>query len=104
VDRQLALGLHYKDPFGTGGGETAGAAFGVNHVSKAVAERQHLHALLTGGAPSMADKEYVVELFYGWKPRPFLTLRPNLQFIRHPGGIETARNVTVVGLKTTIEF
>lgn len=104
MDRQLAVGIQYKDPFDKGGSDTAGAAFGINHVSTAVANRQYLQDVRAGEAPDRPDREYVVELFYGWKPQPYLMLRPNFQFIGHPGGIDTARNVVVIGLKTLIEF
>ncbi|WP_306290470.1 carbohydrate porin [Pseudomonas taiwanensis] len=54
--------------------------------------------------PRRADVEYPVELYYGLRLTPALTLRPNLQYVRNPGGFEHDRSVVVWGLKTEISF
>ena len=52
----------------------------------------------------MPGSESVGELFYAWVPRPFITVQPNLQFVRHPGGVSTNESVVVVGLRCSVDF
>ncbi|MGV8942266.1 MAG: carbohydrate porin [Lysobacter sp.] len=44
------------------------------------------------------------ELFYGWRPLPSITLRPDLQYVRRPGGIREKDSAFVVGLKSSVAF
>jgi porin len=48
--------------------------------------------------------EYAVELYYSWSPIPSLYLRPNLQYVVHPGGTSANPNAFVVGLKSAVSF
>ena len=48
--------------------------------------------------------EYVAEAYYSWSPIPSIYLRPNLQYIRHPGGTSANHDAFIVGLKTGITF
>lgn len=47
-----------------------------------------------------AKREYAAEVSYGWQAAPWLTVRPNIQWIRHPGGREDRPSMVVAGLKT----
>ena len=48
--------------------------------------------------------EYAAKLFYRCSPIPSLSLRSNLQYIRHPGGAEANDDAWVFGLKTDVVF
>ena len=48
--------------------------------------------------------EYVSEFFYSISPIRSVVLRPNLQYILHPGGATANHNAFVLGLKTVIAF
>lgn len=48
--------------------------------------------------------EYDAELYYGFAVTPAVTLRPNLQFIKAPGGVEQVDNALVAGLKMLVRF
>jgi porin len=50
------------------------------------------------------SSEYEAEVYYGWTPWPFVTVRPNLQYVVHPGGSSVYENDIVIGLKTTVKF
>ena len=50
------------------------------------------------------SSEYAAEVYYGFTPWPFATLRPNLQYVVHPGGSGAYANNVVIGLKTTAKF
>lgn len=53
---------------------------------------------------STSVEEYMMELNYGISLGPWLTLRPGLQYIWHPSGINEIPNALVVELKTAIGF
>lgn len=50
------------------------------------------------------DTEYDAELYYGVPLANWLTLRPNLQYIRHPGGVDEVDNALLAGLKIQSTF
>ena len=68
------------------------------HVNDRVA-----HAATIAGK-AVPGAEYTAELFYGFRPLNWLELRPNLQWIRRPGGLRGAREIGVVGLKAELRF
>lgn len=55
------------------------------------------------GAPTSVE-EYVAETNYGYQAAPWLSLRPGLQYIWHPSGVNELRNALVIDLKTAITF
>ncbi len=103
TDRQIAFGLQYKGPF-TRPNDVLGFALGTTHVNSRVAAGERLLNEVNGSNVPVQSSEYVAEAFYGWTPWPFVTLRPNLQYVVHPGGSSAYANDVVVGLKTTIKF
>ncbi len=105
TDRQFALGAEYKAPFDRAN-DMIGLAFGATHGSNRLASYQRLYNQLNPGAavPVQDGYEYAAELFYNWAPIPSINLRPNLQYMIHPGGTSQNNNVFVLGLKTVIAF
>jgi porin len=55
-----------------------------------------------GSPTSLA--EYMLEVNYGATLGPWLTVRPGLQYIWHPGGVNEIPNALVLELKTVIGF
>ncbi len=55
------------------------------------------------GAP-LTLQEYVAELNYGATVAPWLVLRPGLQYVWHPGGINEIPNALVIDFKSVITF
>lgn len=104
LDRQVAIGVQYKGIFTPRPSDVIGLAWGTSHVNSRVAANERLMDEYTGSSVPVQTSEYDAELFYGWTPFPFLTLRPNLQFVVHPGGSQFYENELVVGLKTTLKF
>jgi len=104
TDGQYALGLEYHGPFGRPR-DAIGAAVGATHGSHRLAAWQRLHDRLRPAAavPVQDGSEYAAELFYGWSPAAPVTLRPNLQYVLHPGGT-SRQHAWVLGLKTLIAF
>ncbi len=52
----------------------------------------------------MQDTEYNAELYYGVHVADWLTVRPNLQYVRHPGGLDEVDDALVAGLKVQLSF
>ena len=50
------------------------------------------------------ETEYNAELNYGVHVTDWLTVRPNLQFVRHPGGVQEVDDAWVGGLKVQANF
>lgn len=105
VDRQIALGAIYNGPFQRAN-DRIGLAFGTTHGSDHLARYERLYNQLhPDAAISVEDRsEFATELFYDWRPAPWLSLRPNLQYVVHPGGTAGNGNAFVLGLKSSIAF
>jgi porin len=81
-----------------------GLAAGTTHVNSRVAASERLgNESFTNTVP-IQSAEYATEVFYGWSPVAGLVLRPNIQYVVHPGGSDAYKNVLVVGLKSTATF
>jgi porin len=104
LDRQIAIGVQYKGPLDARPNDVAGLAVGTSHVNSRVAAGERLLDEIAGRDIPIQSSEYETEVFYGWTPWPFVTLRPNLQLVLHPGGSDVYKNEIVVGLKTTVSF
>ncbi|UFP98962.1 carbohydrate porin [Pseudomonas fitomaticsae] len=50
------------------------------------------------------ETEYNYEINYGFHVTNWLTVRPNLQYITHPGGVDEVDNALVAGLKIQSTF
>jgi porin len=102
TDRQISVGMEYKAPFNRPN-DMIGVAYGLNHLNGRSAAYQELYNPdnLTS---SNGGNEIVSEVFYSWSPIPSIFLRPNLQYIVHPGGTTQNDNAFVLGLKTGFTF
>jgi porin len=99
TDNQVALGLFYRGLFP----HQRGNVFGFAVARTGVNSRATRSQLLDPTHPQVQrGGEYAAELFYSIQPLEGLELRPNLQLIHHPGGIDDAPNVTILGLKAAV--
>jgi porin len=105
LDRQLSLGVQYKGPFADRGQDSVGLALGATHNNRRFADFVRQNNVRTGqDAVAGSSYEYVSELYYAWAPVPSVSLRPNLQYIVHPGGTTRNSNAFVIGLKAILAF
>ncbi|MDB5517156.1 MAG: hypothetical protein JWQ17_3914 [Tardiphaga sp.] len=91
-----------------------GIAFAYAHVSPRARALDADFRALYGPAWPIRSSESVLTAVYQYDVRDGLTLQPNVQFIRHPGGGATnplqtpagrpLRDATVVGLRTVAKF
>ena len=52
----------------------------------------------------LQHNEYDAEIYYGVHVTNWLTVRPNLQYIKNPGGVREVDNAVVGGLKVQAVF
>jgi porin len=69
-----------------------------------VAQGQQLQNANGLGPVAVQSNEYPVELYYTFRVGNWLSLRPNIQYIVHPGGTSQNDNVLVLGLKAGVKF
>ncbi|HEY9130885.1 MAG TPA: carbohydrate porin [Dyella sp.] len=105
TDRQIAMGFEHKGMFGRER-DALGFAVGATHANGRLGNYQRQFNMFNPANPVkvLDGYEYVGELFYNWSPNASIDLRPNLQYIVHPGGTNENRNAFVLGLKTNISF
>jgi porin len=104
IDQLITLGLFYTGPFAFRPQDDLGFAVGRTHVNSRVADGQNLQNAAGLGPVSVQHSEYPVEVYYSINATQWLMLRPNVQYIHHPGGIEQNENVVVLGLKASVKF
>ncbi|MNO86759.1 Porin B precursor [compost metagenome] len=107
----LNLGVVLTGPFTARPRDALGFAIGRVEVNQRYVERVDLINQLNGMSDyrspdflPLQDTEYSAELYYGVHLTNWLTVRPNLQFLRHPGGVEEVDDAVVAGMKVVASF
>ncbi|WP_300733018.1 carbohydrate porin [Pseudomonas sp.] len=111
VDNYQSLMLVYKGPFDARPKDDIGIGAARIHVNGEVKKNAELANAALGVtdysdplyAP-LRSTEYNYELNYGIHVTNWLTVRPNLQYIAHPGGVDQVDNAWVAGLKIQSTF
>jgi porin len=105
LDHQLTMGVQYKGPFESRGQDSIGFAVGATHNNQRFSDYVSQNNVRTGqNTVAGGSYEYVSELYYAWVPVPSVSLRPNVQYILHPGGTSRNGNAFVIGLKGIVAF
>ncbi len=111
IDNFQNLGLVYKGPFDSRPKDDIGIGVARIHVNDDAQDRRRLVNQLSGisdydnpGFLPVQDTEYNSEIYYGFHVTNWLTVRPNLQYIRHPGGVDKVDDALVAGLKIQSKF
>ncbi|TVV77336.1 carbohydrate porin [Sphingomonas solaris] len=94
IDSQVTVGLFYEGLPGLASDDVLGAALGRTHVNHRVEAAQRIRGEAIQGA------EWTGEVFYSLHPATGLVLRPNVQYILHPGGLKHRSDAVVLGLKS----
>ena len=103
VDRYLSAAMSYVGPFDARPKDDMGVGLAWVHVNDDVTRSQRRNN--TGQAfgsvlySPVQGSEYDMEVYYGFHMSPWLTLRPNIQYMVHPGGVTDVDNALVGGLK-----
>lgn len=56
------------------------------------------------GEPALGGSEGMIELTYSDRVLPFLTLQPDVQYVRRPGGLRDADDAVVLGLRAIVAW
>ena len=111
VDNYVSVGMVYKGPFDARAQDALGLGFSRIHVNPAYRKnadaRNQAEAVYDYNDPAFTpiqDTEYNAELYYGVHVANWLTVRPNLQYIRHPGGVDQVDDAWVAGMKVQLSF
>ncbi len=111
VDNYVSVGMVYKGPFDARIQDDIGLGLSRIHVNPAYRKnadaRNQAAAVYDYNDPSftpLQDTEYNAELYYGVHVADWLTVRPNLQYVRHPGGLDEVDDALVAGLKVQLSF
>ncbi|WP_041711716.1 carbohydrate porin [Pseudomonas sp. ATCC 13867] len=111
ISRFIQFGATYAGPFDARPKDTLGLGFSQIHASSDYRQRQAI-ANQVNGVSDYSDPrylplphdEYNAELFYGIHATNWLTIRPNLQYVRYPGGVKEIDDAWVAGLKFSSTF
>ncbi|KTB90666.1 porin [Pseudomonas syringae ICMP 11293] len=105
------VGAVYKGPFDARPKDDLGIGIARIHVNDDVSRRQRqinaTNAVDDYDNPlyvPVQRSEYNIELNYGVHVTNWLTVRPNLQYVRHPGGVYEVDNAVVAGVKLQASF
>jgi porin len=105
------IGAVYKGPFDARPKDDIGLGVARLKVNGDVTKRQRLINDSTGITDyddplyvPVQHSEYNIELNYGVHVTDWLTVRPNVQYVRNPGGVYEVDNAWVAGLKLQASF
>ncbi|AUY33590.1 porin [Pseudomonas soli] len=111
IDNYVQAGVVYKGPFDARAKDDIGFALARVHVNPGYRKNARLSNQANGlddydnpGFLPVQDTEYSAELYYGIHLADWLTVRPNLQYIRHPGGVSRVDDALIGGLKIQSSF
>ena len=111
IDNYVQAGLVYKGLFDARSRDDIGFAMARVHVNPAYRKNaeatNQANAVFDYDNPSYLppqDTEYSAELYYGVHVTNWLTVRPNLQYIRHPGGVNEVDDALIGGIKVQSSF
>lgn len=111
IDNYVQAGVVYKGLFDARARDDIGFALARVHVNPAFRKNaqatNQAHAVFDYDDPSFLppqDTEYSSELYYGVHVTNWLTVRPNLQYIRHPGGVDKVDDALIGGIKIQSSF
>ncbi|MNM32371.1 Porin B precursor [compost metagenome] len=110
VDEQWQAALLYQGLFNARPDDRAGIGLSNVHGNRRVVLLRSLENALNGIDPDdpayqlLPRTEVAAELFYQWQLRPWLSLRPNLQYIGNPGGVASIDDAWVIGLTVNADL
>ncbi|MEE1922010.1 carbohydrate porin [Pseudomonas sp. 148P] len=111
VDNYQQVGLVYKGAFDGRPKDDIGFGVARIHVNDDVKKRAELLNAASGiddydnpGFVPIQRTEYNAELYYGFHVTNWLTVRPNLQYIKSPGAVDEVDNALVAGVKIQTSF
>jgi porin len=99
-DNQASIGLFYAAPFASRPNDHIGIGFARTDYNRRAAE---MIALSEPGAV-LPRAEYSNEIYYSGLVLPWLTIRPDVQYVRDPGGYRDQKAAVVAGARLVVAF
>ncbi|MGV8864437.1 MAG: carbohydrate porin [Pseudomonas sp.] len=111
IDNYQNIGLVFKGPFDARPKDDIGVGIARIHVNDDAQDRARLANQVSGiddydnpNFVPIQTTEYDAEIYYGFHVTNWLTVRPNLQYVKRPGGVDDVQNALVAGLKVQSKF
>lgn len=111
MDYQTQVGVIFKGPFARRPQDFIGLGTSKMHINSRVSQREILKneskQLYDESNPlyqPVQDAEYATELHYSAAITPWFTLRPNIQWLVHPGGNASVKAAWVAGAQVMLSF
>ena len=111
VDHFIQAGLVYNGPFDARPKDAIGFGVARVHTNSDYRERAQLQNQVNGigdyddpGYIPLQRSEYSSELYYGVHVTQWLTVRPNLQYVKNPGGVREVDSAVIGGVKVETVF
>lgn len=102
VSNMQNVGLVYKGAFDARPKDEI--AFGVGRISINDNVNDARIANNTVDARGLQSEEYDAEIYYGFHAANWLTIRPNVQYVRHVGAYKNGENAWIGGIKFNTAF
>lgn len=112
LDYTQTVALAWKGPFSSRPQDEIGLGMARLHVNSAYSrmlerENEENGTLSVNDAtylPVIRGSEYDYELYYAWNVSPWLSLRPNLQYVAAPGADSSVKDAFVGGITASLTF
>ncbi len=100
LDNQFAAGLTYVGPWDARPADTLGFAVGRTGYNSRAA------AAILAATPGVETPraEYPIEVFYSFQATPWWDVRPDFQYVIHPGCFEKAHDEALIGVRSDLKF
>lgn len=110
-DYQIQAGFKYKGPIAIRPKDDIGFGMSRVNINDSRADHQRLVNQVNGVVDydhpnylPIQHAEYAIELHYTYIASPAVTLRPNIQWLKDPGGVKEIETATVAGLTLSVKF
>ncbi|ENY5058595.1 carbohydrate porin [Salmonella enterica] len=111
MDYQAQIGAIFKGPFISRPKDYISFGASKMHINNNLSRRAELANSMKGISDyqnplyqPVRNAEYAAEIHYSAVITPWLTLRPNIQLIANPGGVNEIKKVWILGMQTAISF
>jgi porin len=104
LDSQITAGLLYTGLLASRPADELGFAVGETHVNARIADEEQLQNSLGVQPVAVQTSEWVSEIFYNLHVTHWLDLRPNVQYVLHPGGTAANADDLIVGIRVAVNL
>ncbi|GAB2794888.1 carbohydrate porin OprB [Halomonas shantousis] len=109
IDKYVSVGMNYNGPFDARPKDDFGIGLAWANVNEHYDAYMRRDEASLGGQPSPGPRpaqgeEYDAEIYYGFHVANWLVLRPNVQYVVHPGGVNDTDDALVGGLMVKAEL